>query len=443
MLNIPEYSVTELSRSLKETLENNYARVRVKGEISSCKKATSGHLYLSLKDEYSLIDAIIWRGTALKLKIVPEDGLEVLVTGKITTYSPRSRYQLIIENLEIEGEGALLKLIQDRKIKLEGEGYFDSDKKKELPLLPLNIGIITSPIGAALQDMLKTINDRFPSRIILWPVLVQGENADKEISNAINGFNKIKNIKDKPDVIILGRGGGSIEDLMAFNSLNVVYSIAESDIPIISAVGHENDNSLSDLVADIRAATPTAAAEMVVPIRSEMRNNILGFQQRLLYSVYRKVDSKVKIIKAYSSALGKPDKIFEMIVQKVDYLGYKLNTKMSEDIKRRNINIKNINIKRPFSLYTLANNNLMNNNKNLSRTLIRYIEKIDLELNSSIKILEARSFQLLLKKGFALVRNKKNRLIRSISDIKAQSEIKVQMYDGSISAEVKKVKKDY
>jgi len=270
--NLPEYSVSELSQALKRTVEDTYPYVRVRGEISGFKRAASGHLYLALKDESAVLDGVCWRGVAGRLGIRPEDGMEVVCTGKLTTYPGRSKYQIVIEAMELAGEGALLKLLEDRRKKLAAEGLFDEARKKPLPFLPDVIGVVTSPTGAVIRDILHRLNDRFPRHVLLWPVLVQGEGAAAQIAAAIEGFNRIApgGRVPRPDVLIVARGGGSLEDLWAFNEEIVVRAAAGSVIPLISAVGHETDTTLIDYASDRRAPTPTAASEMALPVRADL-----------------------------------------------------------------------------------------------------------------------------------------------------------------------------
>lgn len=262
--NLPVLTVSELSFALKRTVEEAFGRVRVRGEISSFKRAASGHLYFSLKDADALIDAVVWRGTAGGFALRPEDGMEVIATGRLTTYPGRSRYQIVIESLELAGQGALLKLIEERRKKLEAEGLFDPARKRPLPYLPEVIGVVTSPTGAVIRDILHRLADRFPRHVLIWPVLVQGEGAAQQIAAAIAGFNRLApgGAVPRPDLLIVARGGGSLEDLMAFNEEIVVRAAAASEIPLIAAVGHETDTTLIDFAADRRAPTPTAAAEM-------------------------------------------------------------------------------------------------------------------------------------------------------------------------------------
>ena len=267
--NVPVFSVTEVSGLVKSTVENAFDRVRIRGEISGFKRAASGHLYFALKDENALIDGVSWRTTAARMSLNPEDGMEVIATGRITTYPGRSKYQIVVDSMELAGEGALLKLLDDRKRKLTAEGLFDDARKRDLPMLPTVIGVVTSPTGSVIRDILHRLADRFPRHVLVWPVLVQGDGAAAQVAAAIRGFNALEEggPVPRPDLLIVARGGGSLEDLWAFNEEAVVRAAAESTIPLISAVGHETDWTLIDLAADMRAPTPTAAAEMAVPVR--------------------------------------------------------------------------------------------------------------------------------------------------------------------------------
>src|SRR5690242_1579657 len=270
--NLPEYTVSELSMALKRTIEQGFSYVRVRGELSGWKRHSSGHCYFALKDTEAVIDGVCWRGTALKLALKPEDGMEVVCTGRLTTYPGRSKYQLVIDTIELAGIGALLKLLEDRRRRLAAEGLFAPERKKKLPFLPEVIGIVTSPSGAVIRDVLHRLSDRFPRRVLLWPVAVQGEGAAAQVAAAITGFNRLPEggAVPRPQLIIVARGGGSLEDLMSFNEEIVVRAAAASVIPLISAVGHETDTTLIDHASDRRAPTPTAAAEMAVPVRLDL-----------------------------------------------------------------------------------------------------------------------------------------------------------------------------
>src|SRR6185312_13253995 len=287
--NLPEYTVSELSLALKRSIEENFAVVRVRGEVSGFKRVASGHCYLALKDEDAVLDAVCWRNTAIRLPVKPEDGMEVIVTGRLTTYPGRSKYQLVIDTMELAGVGALLKLLEDRRQKLAAEGLFAAERKKKLPYLPEVIGVVTSPTGAVIRDILHRLADRFPRRVLLWPVAVQGESAAAQVAAAIEGFNRLRpgGPVPRPDLIIVARGGGSLEDLMAFNEESVVRAAAASTIPLISAVGHETDTTLIDHASDRRAPTPTAAAEIAVPVRLDLVAELAGKAQRAASAVAR------------------------------------------------------------------------------------------------------------------------------------------------------------
>jgi exodeoxyribonuclease VII large subunit len=265
--NAPAISVSDLSMALKRTVEDAFGHVRVRGEISGFKRHVSGHCYFTLKDDRACMDAVIWKGCAAMLRFRPEDGIEVIATGKLTTYPGRSKYQIVVDRLELAGQGALMALLDKRRRALAAEGLFDPERKKRLPFLPRTIGVVTSPTGAVIRDILHRLADRCPSHVIVWPVAVQGEGAAAQIAAAVRGFDAMAS---KPDLVIVARGGGSIEDLWAFNEEEVVRAVAACSIPIISAVGHETDTSLCDFAADVRAPTPTAAAEMAVPVRSDL-----------------------------------------------------------------------------------------------------------------------------------------------------------------------------
>jgi len=281
--NRPVFTVGELSQALKRTVEGEFAWVSVRGEVSGFKRAASGHLYFALKDADAVLDAVCWRGVAGRLGTLPEDGLEVVATGKISTYPGRSRYQIVVERLELSGAGALLALLEKRRHELAAEGLFDEARKRELPYLPETIGVVTSPTGAVIRDILHRIEDRFPRRVLVWPVTVQGAAAADEVAAAIAGFNRLDagGPVPRPEVLIVARGGGSLEDLWAFNEEAVVRAAAASAIPLISAVGHETDVTLIDLAADRRAPTPTAAAEMAVPVRADLLERAGTLEHRL------------------------------------------------------------------------------------------------------------------------------------------------------------------
>ncbi|PQO22094.1 exodeoxyribonuclease VII large subunit, partial [Rhodobacteraceae bacterium WD3A24] len=270
--NAPEFTVSEISGAVKRVIEGEFGRVRVRGEIGRVSRPRSGHVYLNLKDDRNTLDAVIWKGVAGKLATQPEEGMEVIATGRLTTFGPQSKYQMVVETLAPAGAGALMAMLEKRKAKLAAEGLFGPERKRALPYLPAVIGVVSSPSGAVIRDILHRLRERFPSHVLLWPVAVQGQQCAGQVAAAIRGFNALApgGPVPRPDVIIVARGGGSIEDLWGFNEEIVVRAAAESDIPLISAVGHETDTTLIDHAADRRAPTPSAAAEIAVPVRSEL-----------------------------------------------------------------------------------------------------------------------------------------------------------------------------
>jgi exodeoxyribonuclease VII large subunit len=317
-VNLPEYTVSEVAALLKRTIEQNFSYVRVRGELSGFKRVASGHCYFRLKDEDAVLDGVCWRTTRLSIK--PEDGMEVVCTGRITTYPGRSSYQLVVESMELAGIGALLKLLADRKARLAAEGLFDEARKRRIPFLPDVIGVVTSPTGAVIRDILHRLQDRFPRRVLLWPVQVQGEGAAAQVAAAIEGFNRLDIGGDlpRPDLLIVARGGGSIEDLMPFNEEIVVRAAAASAIPLISAVGHETDTTLIDFAADKRAPTPTAAAEMAVPVRLELVGEVAGKALRLQKALARRLGELQSHVRAAGRGLPDPRSILGHATQRLD-----------------------------------------------------------------------------------------------------------------------------
>ncbi|MER8905338.1 exodeoxyribonuclease VII large subunit, partial [Mesorhizobium sp. M0772] len=271
--NATEYTVSEISGALKRTVEDVFGHVRVRGEISGYRGPhSSGHAYFTLKDDRARLDAVVWKGTMSRLKFRPEEGMEVIATGKLTTYPGKSNYQIVIDNLEPAGAGALMALLEERKRRLQAEGLFDAGRKRRLPFMPRTIGVVTSPTGSVIRDIIHRIKDRFPLHVLVWPVRVQGETAGAEVTAAVNGFNALAwdGAIVPPDLLIVARGGGSLEDLWGFNDEGLARAVAASRIPVISAVGHETDWTLIDLVADMRAPTPTGAAEIAVPVKADL-----------------------------------------------------------------------------------------------------------------------------------------------------------------------------
>ena len=437
--NLGEQSVTELSHALKRTLEDRFGHVRVRGEISGFRGAhSSGHAYFAIKDEGAKLDAVIWRGSFNKLKSKLQEGLEVIATGKITSYPGKSNYQIIVENVEPAGAGALMALLEERKKKLSAEGLFDQSRKRELPYLPRSIGIITSPTGAVIRDILHRLNDRFPRPVLVWPVRVQGETAAAEVAAAIIGFNAMDN---PPDVLIVARGGGSLEDLWPFNEEVVVRATANSKIPVISAIGHETDTTLIDFASDWRAPTPTAAAERAVPVRADLVAELASLNARQKRGLSR-VFSEVKLrLQSAARALPKPDDILAIARQRLDSSGSKLPRALKANVQnhavalarqsgRLNINPLQQNIVQ--SRRRLGEQNLRRE-RGLKQLLIR---KND-QLQSETKLLAALGYKSILARGFAVLRDEKGMPLRGVANIKPAATLQVEMADGKLQVTAK------
>ena len=330
--NAAALSVSEISALLKRVVEDRFGFVRVRGEISGFKRAASGHVYMALKDENARLEAVMWRGTTQRLNFQPEDGLEVIATGKLTTYPGRSNYQLVIERMEVAGEGALLALLARNKARFEAEGLFDPARKRTLPFVPRVIGVVTSPTGAVIRDILHRLSDRFPVQVLVWPVMVQGQGAAEQIAAAVRGFSALTpgGALPRPELVIVARGGGSIEDLWAFNEEVVVRAVAECTIPIISAVGHETDTTLCDFAADRRAPTPTAAAEMAVPVRAELVNQIAELTLRKRRAVLRPLQLGRERLAARAERMPAPQALLTPHAQRLDDLSERLRRALSD-----------------------------------------------------------------------------------------------------------------
>ncbi|MEO1149404.1 MAG: exodeoxyribonuclease VII large subunit [Pseudomonadota bacterium] len=320
--NLHEYSVSELSDALKSTIEDGFALVRVRGELGRVSTPASGHVYLDLKDDRAVLNGVIWKGMAARLKIKPEQGMEVVATGRMTTFAGQSRYQIIIDTLEPAGAGALMALYEKRKKRLEAEGLFAEDRKRALPFIPSVIGVATSPSGAVIRDILHRLRARFPVHVLVWPTPVQGKGAETKIAAAIDGFNALApgGPVPRPDLLIVARGGGSLKDLWCFNEEAVARAAANSTIPLISAVGHETDTTLIDYVADRRAPTPTAAAEMATPVRSDLAAELVNKQRRLMDGQLRLLAERRAALTAATRGLGRPEDILGTNGQRLDRL---------------------------------------------------------------------------------------------------------------------------
>lgn len=428
------YSVSEISHALKRTVEDNFGLVRVRGEISGWKVATSGHAYLKLKDEHALLDAVAWKNTVARLKFRPEDGMEVICVGKLTTYPGRSSYQIIIESMEVAGAGALMALLEKRRQTLAAEGLFDAARKKPLPFMPRTIGVITSPTGAVIRDILHRLSNRFPCHVILWGVAVQGEGAAAQIADAIDGFNSDR--FPAPDLLIVARGGGSLEDLWAFNEEIVVRAVARSVIPVISAVGHETDTTLIDHAADLRAPTPTAAAEMAVPVHNELVLAVMDLDKRLFAGINRLLQQRADQLEGLARGLPNPLRLLETATQKLDDWSERLDTALPAAIRTKEQQLAVITAK-------LQPQNLMNSiiryerdmqqaGERLHYTMLHLIAERENRLQGIDKLLETVNPLAILERGFVLVRDENTHIIKRAADIPHSASLELVFFDGRV-----------
>lgn len=432
--NTPEpVSVSELSQKLKRTIETSFDFVRVRGELSKVKVYSSGHLYTDLKDQNSVINAVCWKGVLNTLSIRPEEGLEVICTGKITTYPARSNYQLVIESMELAGQGALLKMLEDRRKRLEAEGLFDPSRKKPLPFIPQTVGIITSPSGAVIHDILHRIADRFPRHVLVWPAAVQGVNTVRDVVAGIQAFNALP-VGERPDVLIIARGGGSLEDLMPFNEEAIARAVAASDIPVISAVGHETDTTLCDYAADRRAPTPTAAAEMAVPVLADLLYTVQNQQQRLSNVVINRIKHDKLVLSDMRKSLGDPMQILNAQYQKLDFLGLQAQKTLQTITGNftRRFSTASGSLRHPQMLITHAAQRLQNGVQRLEPAYQRRQDKSGQSLKHLGALLESFSFKKTLARGFALVTTTDGQLVTNTANAKQQSKLKLRFADGEI-----------
>lgn len=398
----PILSVTEISLSLKSCVEQVFGHIRVRGEIIGLKRAPSGHTYFSLKDSDSVLAAVCWRGRDAATMNALQDGLEVICTGKLSTYPGRSNYQMIVEKAEPAGIGALLKLLNDRRIKLEKEGLFSAARKKPIPTLPNVIGVVTSPSGAVIRDIMHRLNDRFPRHVLLWPVLVQGDGAANQIAAAITGFNKIpvQGLQTKtgfiprPDLIIVARGGGSFEDLFCFNEENVVRAAAASTIPLISAVGHETDTTLIDYASDLRAPTPTGAAEKAVPVRAELAASLQMKRSQLIDGLFRLLKEKQLRLESLSRGMPRLIDVINGFFERLD-----------------------------------------DRSERLKNSISFYIKNKSNQIDMLSKLLKSYSYNAVLERGFSLITDNYGHILSSAAVAQSVPLITVAFSDGQIDAQ--------
>lgn len=488
--NLPELSVSELSSAIKRTVEDAFGFVRLRGEISGFRGASaSGHVYFRLKDESAAIEAVIWKGVYGRLRFKPQEGLEVVATGRVSTFPGSSKYQIVIETLEPAGVGALMALLDERRRKLAAEGLFEADRKKPLPYLPGVIGVITSPTGAVIRDILHRLADRFPRTVLVWPVRVQGEGSAQEVAAAIAGFNAIDADNDlpRPDVLIVARGGGSLEDLWGFNEEVVVRAAAASRIPLISAVGHETDTTLIDFAADRRAPTPTAAAEMAVPVRADLVTAVSDLARRQEAAVTRGIGDRRLALRAATRALPDAERLLDTARQRLDALADRLpnalvaNTTLhrarlaraqgrlapglltfrlareadrssalgarlaqslarAAELRRERFSALSVRLGRSLAAYGEAQGaRIARSNDRLAALWTRAERAIDQSLkqradalNGQAGLLNALSYRGVLARGFALVRDQNGQPVRMAGAIAAGAALTVEFADGRV-----------
>jgi len=466
--NVPEFTVSELSFALKREIETAFPRVRVRGEISQPSFPRSGHCYFRLKDENAVLDGVCWKTTIPRLGLKIEEGMEVIATGKLTTYAGSSRYQIIVDRLELAGEGALLKLLEDRRKRLQAEGLFDLDRKRPLPFLPEVVGVVTSPSGAVIRDILHRLADRFPRHVLVWPVAVQGEKAAAEVAAAIAGFNRLPESGGpvpRPDILIVARGGGSLEDLWAFNEEIVVRAAAASTIPLISAVGHETDTTLIDFVSDRRAPTPSAAAEMAVPVRADLMAQTLDFGKRTMSCMNRVLREANLAVTGLARGLGDPRRLIEERQQRLDVSGERLALATRQLVERRGHALAAARLVSPQrvidakqqlfdsevralkSAIERFRTDTLQKAERAAERLERYGEQLrrhsgDLllhglrQVDQLGKLLESYSFRSVLNRGFALVRDQDGHPVMTAAETQAGETIAIEFADGRIGARV-------
>lgn len=481
--NVAEFSVSEISFSIKRTMEDAFGYVRVRGELGRISRPGSGHIYLDLKDDRAVLSGVIWRGVASKLKIQPEQGLEVIATGKITTFPGQSKYQMVIDALEPAGAGALMALLEERKKKLTAEGLFAEERKRPLPSLPNVIGVVTSPTGAVIRDILHRISDRFPVHVLVWPVRVQGETSGAEVANGIRGFNALQpgGAIPRPDLVIVARGGGSIEDLWGFNEEAVVRAAAESQIPLISAVGHETDWTLIDLAADLRAPTPTGAAEIAVPVKAELMSMVDDRARRLSTGLQRFVGSRRTELRAASAALPAPRDLLALPRQRFDTAANslerglivntkhhrsnyqnasarlspivltRLSTKARQDLsvagdrQQRALSVGIAQKRQAFDAVVarltpsrlsqqtaLSKERVTGLGDRLDRAYLTRLKDSAAKLDGLQKLLKSLSYKDVLARGYAVVRDADGQPIRSASSVASGAALSVELADGTV-----------
>jgi exodeoxyribonuclease VII large subunit len=435
--NAEPLTISEISALLKRTVEDRFGYVRLRGELSGVKRAASGHFYCALKDEGAVIDGVMWKGNAARLNFRAEDGLEVIATGKLTTYPGRSKYQIVIDSLELAGEGALLALLEKTRARLAAEGLFDAGRKRRLPYLPQVIGVVTSPTGAVIRDILHRLADRFPSHVIVWPVLVQGNGAADQVAAAVRGFSALApgGAIPRPDVVIVARGGGSIEDLWSFNEEVVVRAIAECTIPVISAVGHETDTTLADFAADRRAPTPTAAAEIAVPVRADLALTLADLGARQRRAVYRPVELGRERLAARARMLPRPENLLQPQAQRLDDLSERLRRGLGERSSRGRERLAGVAARLSPSLLTrgAAEAARRLDRARLPTSLIeRPLRTGTDRLAALTRVMSQLHPEKPLERGYAIIRDSHGKALTTRAEAAGEAALVVQFRDGTL-----------
>ncbi len=438
--NVPEYTVSEISRQIKREIESRFGRVRVRGEVGRVTRSAAGHVYLDLKERNEVLSAVIWRSAAGRLTQFPEEGMEVVATGKLTAFSGQSRYQLSIETVEPAGIGALMAMLEQRKRKLQKEGLFDQEHKQALPFLPEVIGVVTSPTGSVIRDILHRLRDRFPRHVILWPVSVQGENCPDDVVSAIRGFNALAPDGQipRPDILIIARGGGSVEDLWGFNDENVARAVFSSEIPIISAIGHETDTTLIDFVADLRAPTPSAAAERAVPVHSELLGRLSSLDDRRVGALARLTADFRKSLAGLYRALPNPAEYVNMQGQHFDLVCGRLERGVAQGLQDSQARfavsasrIHGATIQRRIEqLQTLLTKNF----QGLRQVTRSILERKAARQEGLARLILSLGYEATLQRGFALVRqgDDKGAIITDLADARGATTLDIQFRDGHL-----------
>ncbi len=440
--NAPEFSVSEISGAVKRMIEGEFSHVRIRGEIGRVNRYASGHIYYDLKDENAVLNAVTWKGQASKLSVQPEEGMEVIAVGKLTSFPKQSKYQMNVMELRVAGVGALMAMLEKRKKAMAAEGLFDQDRKKKIPYLPEVIGVVTSPSGAVIRDILHRLRDRFPRKVLIWPVAVQGDRCAPEVTRAIEGFNAMTpgGGIPRPDLIIVARGGGSIEDLWGFNEDSVVRAAAASDIPLISAVGHETDTTLIDYASDMRAPTPTAAAELAVPVRSELAAWLAGMEERRVRALANSIAHRRQRLRDLARAMPNPVDMVAMQGQKLDMVAARLPRGLQAMVQGKRIQLaEQTAALRPQALRQMVNQKdqiLQRVSSGFSSASLRQIERWRSQLDGLERLRETLGYKATIKRGYAVVRGADGAVLSTAKTAKAAGVLEIEFKDGRFTTDV-------